>query len=160
MRRTAALLVMAALATGCGSEDAPPKPNTIEAARQLKGFEPYWLGERFGGQTVVSAQVQMRRGQPGRGTMIDYGGRVGGIHTTDDPDARRLGTNVRMIERRGVPAAIAPRNRYAVLFTGRYTLMIGAPDRRALERAIAAVQPLKGPPRKTLPSPVGRVSGR
>jgi hypothetical protein len=161
----AALLLLSA--GGCGQNDendrgSAPRGDTVEDARALQGFTAYWLGGRFAGYPA-RVQVRMDRSQSSRGTLIDYARctpecrGAGGVHTTDDPRARRLGNAVQLVKRRGVPAAISPRGTYGVLLTGRYTIMIGAKDRATLEKAFDQVRPVDGDVERRLPAPTGHV---
>ena len=161
----AALLFVSA--GGCGQDaendrGSRPSGDTIEDARALEDFTAYWLGERFAGYPA-RVQVHMDRGQRSRGTLIDYARctpacrGAGGVHTTDDPRARRLGTAVRLVRRRGVPAVISARGTYGVLLTGRYTIMIGARDRATLEKAFDQIRPVDGDVEPRLPAPTGHV---
>jgi hypothetical protein len=148
-----AAAVAVALA-GCGGDErvvtkgapsaADELASDVRELRAIRGFTPHWLGDRFRRHRLGAVSVVMGSDQPGRGTMLQYGplctlrcrDASAGVHTTDDPYGS-VPRTVRVYRRRGVPALIAPRGRYGVLLTGRYTLHIGARNRATLERAFA-----------------------
>ena len=159
-RLLAPVLVLAALAGGCGNTiQVLPIPHNQLESMIVAPFRVYWLGEKFRGLTV-----QQVSHDPGGAYSVQYGNCLTGgqgtclppllvVSSPEDTFVPGGSARTRQVRLRGLPALEAHGGRVVMIPTGNVVVDIFADTPRLARQAARNVVPINAPGAPGAPLP-------